>query len=284
MTDQPDKLGSTAAEASFFGIQHESETLDQELIDLAPGPNPLFPFILILLAAFSGFLLYQYWAEAMYYFQSSEPVVLGSVLDWERDRTSLEGTVESLPQNRVAQLRGVTQRRAIIGRDGYAKLAGVPIFAELDPTLLDEQSRTATTYGEMLEYGGERYVVSKPGRLVPFSKLPVRYKTIARYLSRAFELQLCDVDLDADIRQALQSERERNVLLLAEDLGHTPTEPEIQQHLGAACGVAWLYQEGVMPKDHRNYMIMWLLAWAILIGSCGFLAVWLQRFQKFHAK
>lgn len=279
MTKDRDTLVSSDAEAEFFG---DEDALDEELVALAHGPNPMIPLILVLLGAFAGFLIVQYWHDALYTLRSSEPEVLGDVLDWRNEQTlDAEGHFV-LPRNRYVQLRGVTQRRAVIGELGYAKLAGVPVFAELDPSLLNERSTSARTYGQMLEFGGERYVVTKPGRLVPFDDLPVRYQHIARYLSHAFEMQICGVDLEPELERALRAERERQVLALGESLGHTPSRKEIVTTLGPTCETAWLFQEGLEPQDHRGFTIAWVAAWLVLFGSIGFLGVWVQRYRAFH--
>lgn len=271
-------MGGTDAEAEFFG-ETDSDAIDQELVALAHGPNPLFPVILVLLGAFAGFLIQQYWHDALYTFQDNEPDVLGDVLNW--DTVDEEGQLV-VPGNRFVKLRGVTQRRAVIGDLGYAKLSGVPVFAEVDPSVLNERSDSARTYGQMLEFGGERYVVTKPGRLVAFEDLPVRYQTIARYLSHAFEMQICGVDLEPELERALRAERERRVLALSETLGHTPSRQEIVEALGPSCDAAWLFQESLEPKDHRGFTIAWVVAWAVLVGAVAFLVVWIRRYRAFH--
>lgn len=281
MTKDRDIMDHTDAEAEFFG-DRQQEVIDDELVALAHGPNPMVPLILALLGAFAIFLITQYWHDALYTLQSSEPEVLRDVLDWRREQgTDDEGQL-SFPRNRFVKLRGVTQRRAVIGQLGYAKLAGVPVFAEVNPSVLNERSTSARTYGQMLEFGGDRYVVNKPGRLVPFDDLPVRYQSIARYLSHAFEMQICGVELEPELERALRAERERRVLDLGESLGHTPSKKEILSALGPTCEPAWLFQESLEPKDHRGFTIAWVAAWLVLLGSIGFLGVWIQRYRAFH--
>jgi len=281
MTKDRDTLGQSAAEAAFFGTKDDA-SIDEELVALAHGPNPLIPLILILLAAFAGFLIKQYWNDALYALESQDATRIGDVLDW---KTSFDADDEgnlNLPQNQYVQLRGVTQRRAVIGQRGYAKLAGVPVFAEVDPAVLNERSETARTYGQMLEFGGDRYVVEKPGRLVTMDALPVRYQHIASYLSHVFEMSICGVDLEPELDRALRAERERKILDLSQRLGHAPSKAEVLEHVGPACEQAWLFQEGLKPKDHRGFLTAWLIAWVVIAGSFAFLALWIQRYRAFH--
>lgn len=281
MTKDRDILGQTDAEAEFFG--HNDETfIDDELVALAHGPNPLIPLILILLAAFAGFLIKQYWNDALYALAAQDPEVVGDVLEWQNTYPTDEDGHLELPHNTYVQLRGVTQRRAVIGQRGYAKLAGVPVFAEVDPSVLNERSESARTYGQMLEFGGDRYVVESPGRLVRMDALPVRYQHIARYLSHVFEMNICGVDLEADLDRALNAERERKILDLSERLGHAPSKAEVLEQIGPSCEQAWLFQESLKPNDHRGFLIAWTIAWAVLAASIGFLAWWVQRYRAFH--
>lgn len=281
MTQDHDKLGQSDAEAAFFGTR-DPDGIDEELVALAHGPNPLIPLILVLLGLFAAFLIKQYWHDALYTLQSADAEDVGDVLEWQ-DRYDVdeEGHLE-LPRNRYVKLRGVTQRRAVVGQRGYAKLAGVPVFAEVDPSVLNERSESARTYGQMLEFGGDRYVVQHAGRLVPMDDLPVRYQHIARYVSHVFEMNICGVELDADLDRALRAERERKVLALGEELGHTPSRQELLEHLGPTCEPAWLFQEGLAPSDHRGFLTAWSVAWFVLFGCVGFSIVWIRRYRAFH--
>lgn len=281
MTQEHQNLGTSEAEAAFFGARSE-DAIDEELVALAHGPNPLIPLILILLGLFAAFLIKQYWHDALYTLEPSEAQDVGDVLEWrERYESDDEGHLQ-LPRNQYVKLRGVTQRRAVVGQNGYAKLAGVPVFAEVDPSVLNERSESARTYGQMLEFGGDRYVVEEPGRLVPMADLPVRYQHIARYLSHVFEMNICGVELDADLDRALRAERERQVLALGETLGHTPSRAEVLEHLGPTCEPAWLFQEGLEPRAHRGFLTAWVVAWLVLVGCVGFSFVWVRRYRAFH--
>lgn len=281
MTSPGQKLIESDAEADFFG-RADQDAIDEELVALAHGPNPLIPLILLLLAAFAAFLIKQYWNDALYALESEDPTEIGDVFDWPTQFPRDDEGQQQLPANQYVKLRGVTQRRAVIGHNGYAKLAGVPVFAEVDPSVLNERSDTARTYGQMLEFGGDRYVVEKPGRLVPMDVLPVRYQHIARYLSHVFEMNICGVDLEPDLDRALRAERERQLLDLSERLGHAPSKAEVMQTLGPPCESAWLFQEGLAPKQHRGFLVAWVVAWGVLATAIGFLIVWIQRYRAFY--
>lgn len=272
---------SSAAEAEFFA-RFEGEEVDPELVALAHGPNPMIPLILVLLSVFAAFLMHQYWYDAAYYFARPNATQLGDVVTWRSDNPRFEAGRLVLPENRYAALEGVTQRRALVASQGYAKLVGVPVFAEVDARLLHERAESARTMGQLLEFGGDRHVVEQPGRLISFSKLPIRYRGIAKYLSRAFEVEICGVEGDPDLIRALRAERERGILQLGERLGRAATELEILQQVGPSCEEAWLFQEGVKPADHRSYLIGFSVVTLVLLASLGFLVVWIRRYRVFH--
>lgn len=283
MSDSREKQDLSDVEARFFG-EYEGEEVDPELVALAHGPNALFPFILLLLIAFSAFLVHQYWRDAAYFFADEQPAVLGDVVSWySGDNFRVEEGQLVLPENRYAVLEGVTQRRAVVGDRGFAKLVGVPVFAEVDAELLHESSSVARTMGELLDFGGDRHVVQAPGRLISFSKLPIRYRGLEKYFSRVFEMEICGVRGDAELSRVLRSERERQILMLGEDLGRPPTETEILQQVGPACQEAWLYQEGVRPQDHRSYVVGVSVVAVVFLSSLIFLALWIRRYREFHA-
>lgn len=275
----PHTISTNSDEAAFFG----EEFLDPELVALAPPPNPLTPIVLLMLGAFAAFLMSQYAHDAAYVLAKDSVIELGDVMTWTGDNSYSRDGQYLLPENRLARLEGVTQRRAVIGDRGYAKLTGVPIFAEVSVDALDEASQRGRTVGEYLDMGGDRHVVSEPGRLVRFSKLPMRYQAIARYLSRSFEIPLCGVDLDAELLRAFAMERERRIMHLADQIDRDPTPEEISAHIGPPCYDAWLYQEGVRPADHRPYAIGFAVVSLLFLGCIAALVHWVRRFREFHA-
>ena len=283
MADKRKSIERSEAEAQFFG-HFEGEEIDPELVALAHGPNALMPFILILLSVFAAFLMHQYRYDASYYFAKSTPTPLGDVITWHGDNPRFERGQLVLPENRYVALEGVTQRRALIAQQGYAKLVGVPVFAEVDAALLHETAETARTVGQLLEFGGDRHIVAKPGRLISFSKLPIRYSGVASYLSRTFEVEICGVDTDPELIRALRAERERRILQLHESLGRPATEEEIVRRVGPECQEAWLFQEGVAPSDHRGFLIGFSVLSVVLLLSLGFLGVWIKRYRDFYAE
>lgn len=281
MADKRNSSERSEAEAQFFG-RFEGEEVDPELVALAHGPNALMPFILLLLSVFAGFLMHQYRYEAAYYFAKPTPTELGDVMTWRSDDPRFERGQLVLPENRYVALEGVTQRRALIAQQGFAKLVGVPVFAEVEAALLHETSETARTVGQLLELGGDRHLVEVPGRLISFDRLPIRYNGIASYLSRVFEVEICGVQADPDLIRALRAERERGILQLNESLGRAASEDEIVRTLGPECQDAWLFQEGVAPSDHRGYLIGFSVLALVLLLSLVFLGVWIKRYRDFY--
>lgn len=272
-------IATSDAEAMFFG----EDSLDPELVALAQPPNPLTPIVLLMLGGFAAFLMAQYAHDAAYVISKNEVVELGDVMTWTGDNSYVRDGEYLLPENRLTRLEGVTQRRAVIGNHGYAKLTGVPIFAEVSLEALDEASQQGRSMREYLDMGGDRHVVSEPGRLVRFSKLPMRYQAIARYLSRSFEMPLCGVDLDPELLRAFSMERERRIMSLGDQIDREPTPAEIAAHIGPSCYDAWLYQEGVRPADHRPYAIGFAVVSLLFLGCIAALIHWVRRFREFNA-
>ena len=130
-----------------------------------------------------------------------------------------------------------------------------------------------------LSLGGDRHSVSEPGRLVALSSLPRRYDGVARYLSRAFEMSLCGVSGDADLMRALRSERERSIVALEERIGHAPSRAEVLSEVGPECETAWIFQEGVSPKDHRKYLFIFLFLSAVGVVSLALAGRWVWVFR-----
>lgn len=282
MAETDGQQRDTSVEARFFEA-YSDDGLDPELVAIAHGPNPLLPAILLLLVVFAGFMLTQNADDAAYFFVDSQPTELGDVMSWTEgaNRRIEEGQLV-LPLHRYARLEGVTQRRAVIGDRGFAKLAGVAVIAEMDASLLDETDASRMTVGDYLAFGGEHHVVTEPGRLVKFSELPFRYQRVAGYLSRAFEIEFCGIDADPELIRALRAERERKILMLGEPLGRPATDGEILHALGPACHEVWLFQEGVAPSDHRGAVIVCAGLLLVLLGSIVSLVVWVRRYRAFH--
>lgn len=282
MAETDGQQRDTELEERFFDA-YSDDGVDPELVAIAHGPNPLLPAIMLLLIVFSGFMLSQNLRDVEYFFADSQPAQLGDVMGWTEgaNRRMEEGQLV-LPLHRYAQLEGVTQRRAVIGDRGFAKLAGVALIAELDASLLDETAGKRLTVGDYLAFGGEHHVVTEPGRLVKFSQLPFRYQRVAGYLSRAFEIEFCGIDADPELIRALRAERDRKILMLGESLGRPATDAEVLREYGPACHEVWLFQEGVAPSDHRNVVIVSAGLLLVFLGSIASLIVWVRRYREFH--
>lgn len=278
MTKRSDQVGSPEEERFFDlepGAPVPDDYVDPELEMIVTPPSMLQPILLVLIILFAGYLLSEFWSEARYALSSDEPVVIGDVV---RLQPGDDGHYQ-LPDNRYATLSGITQRRAAVAGRGYAKLAGAPIIAEVSREAIAD-APTDITFGELVERGGDRYVVSEPGRLVAFSTLPRRYRSILRYLATGFEERYCGVDLAPDLDRAIRVSRQEAIASLQQTRDEPLTEAQITAELGPECKEAWLYQEGAEPQSFRRYVVYVAVFSAAILASLLGLVFWVRRFRR----
>lgn len=283
-------------EEAFF----DPDQIDPELMELAKERSRgslLRPILMIAVIAF-GLSLLNDWRDPLeYFFTSSTPIEMGNVTEYPLEIARNPEWTPPLVHNRYVTIQGVPTRRSQSAQNNYFKLAGAEVYVE---SPRDDVPKSAIT--RVMSEGSpkkasdtDRTSYSGAGRLIALSKTTDRYGGLRNYYASRYNMHFCEQYDERGLAELARSRRETILSNWALEyematpeersqrgLRPEPTSEEFDAifNLEPLCVHAYLFQEGMVPRNHWWYLALALLIGGFIIYNVINLVRWTIRFVK----